>query len=138
MNLLENEHPAWTGGMADGRTDRPADRRVDLMGSPTGLVAPDQSSEDRIDTTWLGEDPVSVRSGTQIQMRRYSRRIGDEDAFEVANTNQPHREVQEAIAPLSRPTNRMSRKKCNRSPFGHLMRRFGGRTAPTARPDYNI
>src|SRR4051812_42616354 len=60
MNLLENEHPAWTGGMADRRTGQPADRRVDLMGSPTGLRAPDPSSEDRIDTTWPGEDPVTV------------------------------------------------------------------------------
>ena len=48
------------------------------IGSPTGLRAPDQSSEDRIDTTWPGEDPVSVRSGTQNQMRRSSKRIGDE------------------------------------------------------------
>jgi hypothetical protein len=44
--------------MADGRTDRLADRRFDLMGLPTGLRAPDQSSLDRIDTTWLGEGPV--------------------------------------------------------------------------------
>src|SRR5262249_1473173 len=56
--------------------DRPTDRRFDLMGSPTGLRAPDQSSEDRIDTTRLSEGPVSVRSETQIQMRRRSVEIG--------------------------------------------------------------
>src|SRR6516165_4610252 len=55
MNLLGNEHPAWTGGMADGRTGR----RVDLMGSPSGLRTPDQSSGDRIDTTRLSEGLVS-------------------------------------------------------------------------------
>jgi hypothetical protein len=56
--------------MADGRADGPVDRRVDLMRSPTGLRAPDQSSEDRINTTRLSEGSVSVRSETQIQLRR--------------------------------------------------------------------
>jgi hypothetical protein len=100
--------------MADGRTDRSTDRRFDLMGSPTGLRAPDQLSEDRIDTTRLSEGaclrPIGIADANETMIKD-NRRRGGEDVFGVAGSNQPHRDILEAIPPLSRPTHRMSRKK---------------------------